>query len=134
MAERPPLVCEWLVVEARDHVQVRVVRGLTDLGKAVPDQRVAVRCKTFILCGLRLEEKLARRRPLLSREIERREAMHDGDDDPTPGSTSGGSRGSRVEAYRQKAFSKHTSAARNLVRSQKTQPGSLPGDGDDLLL
>ena len=34
---------------------------------------------------------------------------------------SGGSRGSRVEAYRQKAFSMHTSAARNWVRSQKTQ-------------
>jgi hypothetical protein len=38
---------------------------------------------------------------------------------PHPGSTSGGSRGSLVKAYRQNAFSKHTSVARNWVRSQK---------------
>src|SRR5207248_10465918 len=44
---------------------------------------------------------------------------------PQPGRTSGGSRGSRVEAYRQKAFSMHTSAARNWVRSQKTQFSSV---------
>jgi hypothetical protein len=82
-------------------VQVRVVRGLLDPGKAVPDERVPVRREAFVLCGLRLEEKLVRRRPLLGREIEGRRAMRDGMMTPQPGSTSGGSRGSRVEAYRQ---------------------------------
>ena len=48
---------------------------------------------------------------------------------PHPGSTSGGSRGSRVEAYKQKAFSMHTSAARNWVRSQKTQSVSVTSRG-----
>src|SRR2546423_14180829 len=40
---------------------------------------------------------------------------------PEPGRTSGGSRGSRVEAYAQKAFSKYRSAPRRAARSQKTQ-------------
>src|SRR5437763_1480492 len=50
-------VRERLVVEARDDVQVRVLRGLIDLRKAVPDECVTVRGEAFVLCGLRLDEK-----------------------------------------------------------------------------
>ena len=61
-----------------------MVHGLTDLGAAVPDQRVAVRCKPFVLCRLRPEQEPVRGYPLLCRELERRDAMRPRDDHPAP--------------------------------------------------
>ena len=53
--------------------------------RAVPDQRVAVRREPPVHGGLRREEELVRRRPLLRREVERRGAMLDRDDHAAAG-------------------------------------------------
>jgi hypothetical protein len=58
-----------------------MVRGLPLFREAVPNERVTVGRKAFVLCGLCLEEKFVRRCPLLSCEVEGRLAMRDGDDD-----------------------------------------------------
>ena len=65
-------VRERLVVEARDDVQVRVVRRLSRFREAVPNEHVTVRCEALVLCGFRLDEKFVRRLPLLRREVKRR--------------------------------------------------------------
>jgi hypothetical protein len=64
-------VCERLVVEPGDDVQVGVVGRLPRLREAVPDQRVAVGRKPFVLYRLRVDEKLVRGGPLFGREVER---------------------------------------------------------------
>ena len=84
MADRPPLSAKWFIVEPRNHVQMRMVRCLSSLGEAVPHEHVPIGSKPFILLGLRFDEKLVRRHPLLRRELERRQAVRDRDDDTTP--------------------------------------------------
>jgi hypothetical protein len=50
------------------------------LGEAVPDQHVAVGREALVLRGLRGDEELVHRTPLLRREVERRQAMLDRND------------------------------------------------------
>jgi hypothetical protein len=61
------------------------MRQLPDLREAVPDEQIAVRGEAFVLRGLRLEEQLVRRGPLLRREVERGQSVRDRDDDAAAG-------------------------------------------------
>ena len=119
------LVSERLVVGARYHVQMRVMRYSTRFGESVPEQHVAVGSEALVLRTFRGDEELVHRAPLLGREFERREAMLDRDDYAAPRQhavrVTGIARG-RIDAP---AFSMNTSASRNCVRSQKTQALSL---------
>jgi hypothetical protein len=118
-------VRERLVVKARNHVQVRVLRGLIDLREAVPDERVTVRREAFVLCGLRLDEKFVRRCPLLSREVEGRRAMGDRDDDAASRKHVGRVAGIARRGVQAEGVLDAQSAARNRFRSQKTQSFSV---------
>jgi hypothetical protein len=71
------------------------------------------------------DEKLVRRCPLLSREVEGRRAMRDRDDDAASGQHVGRVVGIARRGVQAEGVSMHTSAARNRVRSQKAQ--SLSG-------
>jgi hypothetical protein len=78
-------------------MEVRM-HALLAAGEVVPTECVAVGRKTLVQRCPHLREQLADVSPLLGGQVEGRSAMLDWHTIPEPGRTSGGSRGSRVEA------------------------------------
>jgi hypothetical protein len=104
---RPPASRRGLIAEARNDVQVRVHprHGFGGGRKRRPREEIAIGRKTLVLNGLRLESR--------SCVAARSSGMKPNGDGlcafgtmmPDPGSTSGGSVGSRDDAYTHHSFS-----------------------------